>query len=94
MGSTMTKADLVEAVAAEAGISRVAASASVDALLGVVTQALRDGQEVRLTGFGSFMISERKATKGRNPRTGEGIAIPASRSVRFKPGKTLKDAVG
>ena len=71
---------------------RPKASQAVDAVFGAIEQALRAKQEVRLSGFGTFMITERKATKGRNPRTGEEIAIPASTSVRFKPGKGLKDA--
>lgn len=66
----------------------------VDATFEVIGETLNKSEEVRLTGFGTFSTSERKAGKGRNPRTGEEIAIPASTTVRFKAGKQLKDSVG
>ena len=89
----MNKLDLIAAVAEQADLPKAAATQAVDTILAVIEGALRSKQEVRLTGFGSFVTSERKATKGRNPRTGEEIAIPASVSVRFKPGKGLKDSL-
>ncbi len=89
----MTKLDLIAAVAEEADMAKAAATQAVDAVFATIERALKSKQEVRLTGFGSFVVAERKATKGRNPRTGEEIDIPASTSVRFKPGKGLKDAV-
>ena len=89
----MNKLDLIAAVAEETDLPKASATQAVDAVFSLIEQALRSKQEVRLTGFGSFVVADRKATKGRNPRTGEEIDIPASASVRFKPGKTLKDAV-
>ncbi|MDR2412551.1 MAG: HU family DNA-binding protein, partial [Holosporales bacterium] len=65
----------------------------VDAFVGAVEQALKKKDEVRLVGFGTFYVSKRAATKGRNPRTGAEISIPASWQQRFKPGKSLKDAI-
>ncbi|MCX7374125.1 MAG: HU family DNA-binding protein [Alphaproteobacteria bacterium] len=89
----MNKQDLV-AVVAEAGeLSKAKAGDVVDAIFEAVQKALKKKQEVRLVGFGTFSTSKRKAGKGRNPRTGEEIKIPASTSVRFKAGKALKDAV-
>ncbi len=89
----MNKVDLITAVAEQADMPKSAATQAVDTILAVIETALKSKQEVRLTGFGSFVTSERKATKGRNPRTGEEIDIPASVSVRFKPGKSLKDSL-
>ena len=89
----MNKLDLIAAVAEEAEMPKAAATTAVEAVFSVIEKALKSKQEVRLTGFGSFVTADRKATKGRNPRTGEEIDIPASTSVRFKPGKGLKDAL-
>ncbi len=89
----MNKIDLIAAVAQETDMPRASVTQAVDAVFAVIETALKSKQEVRLTGFGSFVVADRKATKGRNPRTGEEIDIPASTSVRFKPGKGLKDAV-
>jgi DNA-binding protein HU-beta len=89
----MNKLDLISAVAEHADMPKATATQAVDAVFAAIEKALKSKQEVRLTGFGSFALAERKATKGRNPRTGEEIDIPASTSVRFKPGKGLKDAV-
>jgi len=90
----MTKAELIEKMANEAGISKVAASAALSSLVDGVTGALKkkDGK-VTLVGFGTFQKISRKARKGRNPQTGESIKIKASKSVKFKPGKKLKDAI-
>ena len=90
----MTKADLVETMAKDAGISKVAAAAALNSFTGGVTKALKkkDGK-VTLVGFGTFSKVRRKARKGRNPQTGEKIKIKASNAVKFKAGKKLKDAV-
>lgn len=90
---TMNKQELVAQVADETNLSRAKAAEVVDAVFAAIQTAVAANTEVRLTGFGSFVATERKAAKGRNPRTGEEIDIPASASVRFKPGKGLKDAV-
>lgn len=89
----MNKQDLVAVVAEAADLSKAKAGDVVDAIFEAVQKALKKKQEVRLVGFGTFSTSKRKAGKGRNPRTGEEIKIPASTSVRFKAGKALKDAV-
>jgi DNA-binding protein HU-beta len=90
----MTKAELIEAMAKDAGITKAAASAALDSFVDGVTKALKkkDGK-VTLVGFGTFQKTRRKARKGRNPQTGETIKIKASNVVKFKPGKKLKDAV-
>ncbi len=89
----MNKAELIKAVASSAGISNADASRAVDGVFDTITDTLRSGSDVRLAGFGSFSVAHRKATSGRNPRTGEAISIPASRQPKFKAGKSLKDAV-
>jgi DNA-binding protein HU-beta len=89
----MNKMDLVSTVADETGLAKAQASEAVDAVFNAIETALKSKSEVRLVGFGTFQTATRKASKGRNPRTGEEIDIPASTSVRFKPGKGLKDAV-
>jgi DNA-binding protein HU-beta len=90
----MTKAELVEKMAKDAGISKVAAATALDSFMEGVTKALKkkDGK-VTLVGFGTFMKTRRKARKGRNPQTGEEIKIKAANVVKFKVGKKLKDAV-
>jgi len=90
----MTKAELVEQMANDAGISKVAAAAALNSLMDNVTKALKkkDGK-VTMVGFGTFSKVRRKARKGRNPQTGAPIKIKASNAVKFKPGKKLKDAV-
>ena len=89
----MNKNDLVDAVAERTGLAKSDAARAVEALLGAVTDALRKGETVALSGFGSFVAKTRAARTGRNPRTGESIAIPASRAPAFKAGKGLKDAL-
>ncbi len=89
----MNKMDLIAAVAEQSDLSRVKAAEVVDALFGAIEGALKKQEEVRLVGFGTFATAARAASTGRNPRTGEEIAIPASISVKFKAGKGLKDAV-
>ena len=90
----MTKADLVDQMAKDAGISKAAANAALDSFLDGMTKALKkkDGK-VTLVGSGTFAKTRRKARKGRNPQTGETIKIKATNTVKFKPGKKLKDAV-
>ncbi len=90
----MTKAELVEEMAKDAGISKVAAAAALESFVANVTKALKkkDGK-VTLVGFGTFFKSRRKARKGRNPQTGDPIKIKASTVVKFKAGKKLKEAV-
>jgi DNA-binding protein HU-beta len=85
--------DLIASVADETDLPRTKAAEVVDAVFGAIGKALKEEQEVRLVGFGTFATSRRKAGTGRNPRTGEEIEIPASVAVKFKPGKGLKDAV-
>ncbi|MCB9993886.1 MAG: HU family DNA-binding protein [Hyphomicrobiaceae bacterium] len=89
----MNKNDLAGVVAERAGITKSQASAAVDAVFDAITSALKSGDDVRLVGFGTFAVSHRKATKGRNPATGAEIKIPASNQAKFKPGKGLKDAI-
>lgn len=89
----MNKNDLVAQVAEDADISKVDSAKAVDAVFDTITGSLKKGQEVRLVGFGTFSTAQRKASKGRNPRTGEPINIPASTQPKFKAGKGLKDAV-
>ncbi len=89
----MTKEELIEKVSSSAGLSKADASRVISAALGTITTALKKGQSVTLVGFGTFKISKRKARKGRNPRTGEAIKIPAGKVPKFSAGKALKDAV-
>ena len=89
----MNKMDLIAAVAEKADLPKAKSAEVVDAVFEAIEHALKKKQEVRLVGFGSFVTAKRKASKGRNPRTGEEIKIAASTSVRFKAGKALKDAV-
>jgi DNA-binding protein HU-beta len=89
----MNKNDLVQAVADEANLSKADAARAVDAVLASVGKALSQGDTVALIGFGTFQVKERAARTGRNPRTGEEIAIAAAKNPVFKAGKALKDAV-
>ncbi len=89
----MNKNDLVASVASKTSLSKVDAAKAIDATLASVTSSLRGGNEVRLVGFGTFSVSNRKASQGRNPRTGAVIQIPACRVPKFKAGKALKAAV-
>ena len=93
-GKAMNRAELIAAVAQEADLAKTKAGEVVDAVFAAISGALKQGQEVRLTGFGTFATSVRKATTGRNPRTGEELAIGESTSVRFKAGRALKDSLG
>jgi len=89
----VNKAELVDAIADTADISKAAATRALDALLGSVTTALKEGNQVSLVGFGTFQVKDRAARTGRNPQTGAPIEIAAAKVPSFKPGKALKDAV-
>ncbi|GAB4299396.1 MAG: DNA-binding protein HU [Gammaproteobacteria bacterium HGW-Gammaproteobacteria-1] len=89
----MNKSELIDAVAAGADISKAAAGRALDAMIEAVTSALKNGEQVNLVGFGTFVVRERAARSGRNPRTGETINIKAAKNPSFKAGKALKDAV-
>ena len=89
----MNKNDLVGQVAQDTGLSKVDAARAVDSVFDNIAGSLRNKGEVRLVGFGTFSVSHRKATTGRNPRTGETIQLSASNQPKFKAGKALKDAV-
>ena len=89
----MNKNDLIAAVADSAELSKADAGKAVDSVHENITGALKGGNEVRLVGFGTFSVAQRKATTGRNPQTGATIQIPASKQPKFKAGKALKDSV-
>jgi len=89
----VNKNDLVAAVATNTGLSKSDSANAVDSMLDSIAGALKSGTEVRLVGFGTFSVAHRRASEGRNPRTGERIQIPASKQPKFKAGKALKDAV-
>ncbi|OGA54074.1 MAG: DNA-binding protein HU [Betaproteobacteria bacterium RIFCSPLOWO2_12_FULL_62_13] len=89
----MNKADLIDAVAESAGLSKAGAQKAIDGALAAITSALRNGQSVILVGFGTFKVGKRAARTGRNPRTGAEIAIEAAKVPKFSAGKALKDAV-
>ena len=89
----MTKADLIESVAATLDLPKGQAERAVHLVFEDIVKALRNGDKVNISGFGTFAVSERKARPGRNPKTGESIEIPASKSAKFKAGKTLKDTL-
>ncbi|RMG75330.1 MAG: HU family DNA-binding protein [Nitrospirae bacterium] len=89
----MTKAELVERIAADTGLTKADAARALDSAIDNITKALKKNQKVTLVGFGTFSVTKRKARKGRNPQTGETIKIPASKAPKFTPGKGLKDAI-
>jgi DNA-binding protein HU-beta len=89
----VNKNELVDAVASAANLKKSEATKAVDAVFDSITGSLKKGDEVRLVGFGTFTVSKRNASEGRNPRTGEKIQIAASKQPKFKAGKGLKDAV-
>jgi len=89
----VNKNELVAAVAEAADLSKRDAGSAVDATLAAIESAMAKGEEVRLVGFGTFLVAKRAASKGRNPQTGAEIDIPASNQPRFTAGKALKDAV-
>ena len=89
----MNKTDLIEAMADAADISKAAAGRALDGMVDAIAKALKEGDSVSVIGFGTFVLRERAARTGRNPRTGEEITIAASKSPAFKAGKALTDAV-
>ena len=89
----MNKNDLVSAVAGSTGMSKSDSAKAVEGVFDAISGALSSGGDVRIVGFGTFSVVNRKATTGRNPRTGQAIQIPASKQPKFKAGKGLKDAV-
>jgi nucleoid DNA-binding protein len=89
----VNKNELVEEIAGGAGISKKDAEAAFEAVTAAISGALAKGDNVKLVGFGTFSVSQRRARTGRNPKTGEAIDIPASKAARFKAGKRLKDAL-
>lgn len=89
----MTKTELIDKISSGAGLSKADASRALDTTLDSIKAALKKGQKVTLVGFGTFGVTKRKARKGRNPRTGQVINIPAAKTPKFTSGKALKDAV-
>jgi len=89
----MNKGELVAAVAERVGLSRGQAGEAIDAAIDAITGALKQGQEVKIVGFGTFVVTDRAAGEARNPRTGEKAKVPASKTPKFRAGAGLKDAV-
>ena len=89
----MNKGGLISKVASESSLSKTDASKVVDSVFGNITKSLKSGTDVRLVGFGTFLVTNRAATTGRNPRTGESIQIPAKKVPKFRAGKSLKESV-
>jgi DNA-binding protein HU-beta len=89
----MTKAELIASIAKDAKVTKAAAEKALNSFTGNVTKALKKGDKLTLTGFGTFMVARRKARSGRNPRTGKEIKIPATKVAKFKPGNKLRDTV-
>lgn len=86
----MKKADLIEKITEKAGITRADAEKATNALVESITEALKTGDSITLQGFGTFKVKERAARKARNPRTGEAVDVPASKSASFSPANTLR----
>lgn len=93
MAKTVSKGDLVDAIADKAGITKTDAKAALDGMLDEITDQLKKGNKIQLTGFGTFEVRHRKARQGVKPNTGEKIQIPASNAPAFKAGSSLKSAV-
>jgi DNA-binding protein HU-beta len=89
----MTKSELVEGIAKETGLTKADSERALNATIGCVKKALKKGDQVSLVGFGTFLVTKRKARIGRNPRTGESIKIAAAKQPKFRAGKGLKEAV-
>ncbi|RFB80469.1 HU family DNA-binding protein [Methylovirgula sp. 4M-Z18] len=89
----MNKLELVEHIASQTETTKIQATAALEAVLGGITEALKNGDEVRLVGFGTFSVKKREASTGRNPATGKEIPIAASNNAKFKAGTALKDAL-
>ena len=92
-GRVYNRQELVAQVAEKTGLLRAKAAAAVLAMIGCTSSALKEGKEVRLTGFGAFQVSERKVGNGHDPRSGAEIDVPQSKSVRFRVGKVLRELV-
>ena len=90
----MNKAELIEEASGETGLTKKETGNVVDALTETITNTLSKGEKVTLVGFGTFQVMERKARTGRNPQTGQTIQIPAKKVPKFRPGKSLREAVG
>jgi DNA-binding protein HU-beta len=89
----MNKTDLISQIAKSADLSKADSGKALDAMIDAIIKAVNGGEKVTLIGFGTFMVTERKAREGRNPRTGETIKIPAARVPKFIAGKTFKDSI-
>ncbi len=89
----MTKAELIDKIASGAGLSKAQASRAFDSTLNAIKISLKKGQKVTIVGFGTFSAIKRKSRKGRNPRTGQAINIPASKVPKFTAGKAFKDEI-
>lgn len=89
----MNKNELIDSMAAEAGMTKADAGKALDAFVASVSSALKKGDEIRLVGFGTFSVSKRAATTARNPRTGAEIKVPAKKVAKFKVGKSLQDVL-
>ena len=89
----MNKTQLIDAIAAEAGLTKVDAKKAVDAFIKTTGEQIKDGEKIALVGFGTFSVSERPARMGRNPKTGEKIEVEKKRVVRFKPGSDLANEI-
>ncbi len=90
----MNKAELIEEVASETGLTKRTSGRAIDAVLSAISDSLAEGEKVTLVGFGTFGVRQRKARTGRNPQTGATIQIPAKKVPKFVPGKTLKEKTG
>ncbi len=91
--NTMNKTELIDAVAKASGLKKVDAETAIDATFSAIIGSLKSKEEVRLLGFGSFVVAQTKATTARNPRTGEAIQVPAKLKAKFRPGKQITDTL-
>lgn len=89
----MTKTDLVEKIQASIGLSRKDAAAMLESVFTIMKESLEAGETIKISGFGSFVVSQKAARRGRNPQTGEAITIEARKVLTFKPGSVLRDAI-
>jgi DNA-binding protein HU-beta len=89
----MNKAELIDSIAKDSGLSKADSARALDALVGTVTKTLKKGDEVAITGFGKWSVTKRPARTGRNPQTGEPVKIKASKAPKFSPGATLKGSL-
>ena len=89
----MNKTQLIDAIATEAGLTKVDAKKAVDAFIKTTGEQLKDGEKIALVGFGTFSVSERSARVGRNPKTGESIDIPGKKRIKFNPSRQFKNSL-